>query len=74
MVILESHGNAILGKAEFFDQSDECLVYCKRTILDNLKKQGMDEDEAREFYSYNILGAYYGMTGPIFLDKDPLEL
>jgi hypothetical protein len=34
-------------------------------------KQGMDEEEAEEFFSFNTLGAWVGENTPLFLWRNP---
>jgi hypothetical protein len=41
-------------------------------IIEILMEDGMDEEEAYEYYEYNILGAYMGETTPMFLDPIPI--
>lgn len=57
---------AILGVARRCGQPT-LVVYSERKIIDLLKGQGMDEDEAWEFYDFNILGAWVGDNTPLFL-------
>jgi hypothetical protein len=32
-----------------------------------IERDGMDEDEAEEYFEYNVLGAYMGKYTPIFI-------
>jgi hypothetical protein len=32
--------------------------------------EGMDEEQAQEYFSYNIAGAYVGEQTPVFLEDD----
>lgn len=67
--ILEGMDNAILGIAD--DGLDvPRLAYSKRKIIDILVKQGMDEEGALEWYSYNTARAipYMGSSSPIVID------
>jgi hypothetical protein len=43
------------------------FVYDGSKIIRKLMKQGMDKEEAREFFEFNILGAWVGDTTPIFI-------
>lgn len=70
--------------AIFFDGLDDCIlgigaaqyqppvvVYSTQKIIDNLMGQGMSEEEAEEYFSFNIMGAYLGEHTPIILrDRD----
>jgi hypothetical protein len=43
------------------------IVYDASKVIDCLMKQGMDEDEAIDFYEFNIADAYVGENTPIFV-------
>ena len=67
MLKIDGHDNAILGPALIWGSEGrtEVLVYDAEIIRENLMKDGMDSDEAREFIEYNIEGAYVGENTPI---------
>ena len=60
--------DAIMG----FDEKDRRLVYSVTKILGILQSQGMTEDEALEYYEYNILCLHIGDRTPI-LCNDTFE-
>jgi len=42
-------------------------LYSSRRVIEILmKRDGMDEDEASEFFEFNIAGSYIGPDTPIF--------
>lgn len=41
-------------------------LYDEDLVIDILMRDGMDYDEAVEFYEFNILGAYVGEYTPMF--------
>ena len=43
-------------------------LYSKNKAIQCLIDQGMDEEQALEYYDYNIAGAYVGEQTPIFLE------
>jgi hypothetical protein len=45
----------------------EVLVYDAEIIRENLMKEGMDSEEAREFIEFNIEGAYMGKDTPVLV-------
>lgn len=49
-----------------FDKPTPALVYDEQVMLEILMADGMDYDEAAEFFSFNIEGAYLGPTTPCF--------
>lgn len=72
MVKIEDHDNAILGPAMLWNANLQgsrikVLVYDAEVIRDNLMRQGMDSDEAREYIEYVIESAYLGPATPILV-------
>ena len=58
---------AIMGVAQGFG-SEPTVAYSVPKILQILQKRdGMTYDEAREFFEFNIIGAYVGETMPVFI-------
>jgi len=43
-------------------------VYNKFKCIELLIKEGMSEEEAEEYFSFNVEGAYVGENTPIFLE------
>lgn len=66
-IILDGLDDAIVGIVEQFGISPR-ILYCKSKILQILQTRDlMTEQEAEEFYDYNILGLYAGEQNPVFL-------
>jgi hypothetical protein len=59
----------ILGVAERFG-GEYYVAYSKQRVIRALCAQGMDYDEACEWFSYNTIGAWVGDHTPIFIDED----
>lgn len=57
---------AIVGMAERCSQP-ALVVYDAQKCIAILVKQGMSEEEAREYFSFNVLGAWVGPQTPLFL-------
>ena len=58
---------AVIG----IEEHDMRLVYSRKKVIKILMKQNKwDEIEAREFFAYNIWGAYIGEHTPIFCLDD----
>ena len=72
-MILEpsSFDEAIVGIVQRIDR-DPVVCYSVDKIIKVLTESGMDDDEAYEYYEYNILGAYMGEGTPMFLDPIPI--
>ena len=61
------HDDAIIGMGNSFGR-DSVLIYSVEKIIEKLmKRDGMNEEDAMEFFSYNIAGSYNGLGMPIFL-------
>jgi len=43
------------------------IIYNIDKIIDILISEGMTEEEAREHFEFNVLGAYVGEQTPIFI-------
>lgn len=57
---------AIVGLADRIGM-DTVVVYDTTKIIDILEEEGMDREEATEYYEFNIIGAYVGERTPIFI-------
>jgi hypothetical protein len=63
---------AIIGLGRQFN--NEVVVYdedkCLKILMD---RDGMDYDEAQEFFEFNVVGAYVGAHTPIYVRIGKLE-
>lgn len=67
-IILDGLDEAIMGIAEEFGNGYR-IVYSKSKIFSILmNRDGMTEEEAIEFYEYNILGLYASPQNAIFFE------
>ena len=62
LLFADGYDEAIIG----IDNSGR-IVYDASKVIYCLIEQGMDEDEAFEFYEFNVSGAYVGENTPIFV-------
>lgn len=61
------HEDAIVGMGNSFGRGS-VLIYSVDKIIEKLvKRDGMTDEEAMEFFSFNIAGSYNGPGMPIFL-------
>ena len=69
MLKIDGHDNAIIGPAMIWRDSTtvDVLVYDAEIIRENLVKEGMHSDEAREYIEFNIEGAYMGPHTPVLV-------
>ena len=58
---------AIMGTANSFGQRS-VVAYDVEKIIKILMKDKMTYEEAREYYNFNIAGAYVGEATPIFVE------
>lgn len=66
-VLLDGLESAIVGVIEEFGNGPRVL-YSKDAIIDILcRRDEMTEEEAEEFYSFNILGLHAGEQNAVFL-------
>ena len=61
---IKKYEQAIIGQ----DDASLRIVYSVDKIIGILSEE-MSEEEAREFYEYNILGAYMGEMTPIYVNE-----
>jgi hypothetical protein len=66
---LDGYDDCVLGVIEGFNM-DNVLCYDKGKIIERLMEDGMDLDEAHDYFGFNILGSYAGRTTPCFLMKE----
>ena len=50
--------------------NDPIAIYSKKKAIQYFMEQGMDEEQAYEYFDYNVAGAYVGEATPIFLEDD----
>lgn len=62
----EHFDDAIVGLIHGFNQ-ELVVLYDEDKVIAAMVKSGMDEDEAREFFGYNTIGAWLGEQTPRFL-------
>ena len=68
---LEADGleDALIGTGWQFIQA--LMVYSVKKVLEILMaRDGMSHEEAREFYEFNIVGAYVGPGTPVFVEDE----
>ena len=78
MLKADGFDGAIIGTTTLWNATDnDVLVYSVEACIDILRERdGMDYEEAVEFFEFNVTGAYMGKQTPIFVytDTEDLEL
>lgn len=69
-IILDGFDDAILGIVNEFGNGPRILYSTEKIIQTLRDRDGMSEEEAIEYYDFNILGMYAGEQNPLFLVSD----
>ena len=75
LITADGLDKAILGTVSSFGRSETVLYSVKKILEIMMERDGMTEEEALEFFEYNILGSYNGLGMPSFMNdhEEPLE-
>ena len=65
-LLADGFDEAIVGMAERCGQPS-LVVYDAEKCIDILVERGLDRDEAAEYFSFNVSGAWMGEHTPLFL-------
>tara|TARA_R100001594_G_C3909968_1_gene233024 strand:- start:133 stop:432 length:300 start_codon:yes stop_codon:yes gene_type:complete len=69
-LIVDNHDESIIGYTEIKNVG-YVYVYSTISIIDELiDNDGMTEEEAWEYFSFNIEGSYVGERGPLFIHDE----
>lgn len=66
-LVIDGMDSAIIGVAQQFT-NDPLVAYSMTKIIGCLTEQGMSYEEALEYFSFNIQGAWMGEATPIIVD------
>jgi hypothetical protein len=64
-ILLDGFDDCIIGITEEFGNGPR-ILYSKEKIINKLMED-MSEEEALEYFDFNIIGGYFGEQNPIFL-------
>lgn len=64
---MDGFDDAILGVVERIGLQTVC--YDLNKVISILMEQGMDEQDAWDWYQFNMLGAWVGEATPVFLER-----
>jgi len=73
VVLLDGLDSAILGLVDIPNNvtaNATVIAYSTKLILTSLCADGMDEEEALEYFHFNIGGGYLGKGTPVFVQDD----
>ena len=66
MIMADGFDEAVLGVARQFNQRH--VAYSVEKGIEILMRDGMTEEEAIEYYEFNIVGAWVGQYTPVFVE------
>ena len=64
---MDGFDDAILGVVERIGLQTVC--YDLNKVISMLMEQGMDEQDAWDWYQFNMVGAWVGEATPVFLER-----
>jgi hypothetical protein len=64
-VMLDGYDDCIVGVSESYGEEPR-IIYSKKQIITKLMED-MNEEDAFDFYYYNIVGGMFGTQNPIFI-------
>jgi hypothetical protein len=70
-LLADGYEEAIVGVAERCSQPTLVVYDADKCIEILVKRDGMEPDEAREFFEFNTLGAWAGEQTPLYLWRVP---
>lgn len=69
MLAMDGYNDCIVGVVERFGQNP-IVCYDKEKVIQRLESDGMNRDEAEEFFYFNQIGAWMGDSTPCFLSAN----
>ena len=73
LMLADGFEAAIVGVAEGCGRSPAVVYDREKCVAILMERDGMDRDEAEEFFDFNVSGAYVGPGTPVFLVKPEEE-
>ena len=67
ILLADDFDDAFIGTAERCGMQ-AVAAYDEQKCIEILMSQGMDEEEAREYFEYNTFGTWVGEKTPIFIN------
>jgi hypothetical protein len=71
VIFFDNMDDAIVGFVKQFN--NYLVVYDYEKTIECFQKQGMSYEEAVEWISFNVTGAWLGEHTPVFINTDDLE-
>lgn len=71
-MLMDGFDDCFVGVVERFGQ-EPIACYDREKVLAQLMGDGMDQDEAEEYFQFNQIGAWIGPKTPCFLELKMVE-
>jgi len=72
-LFVDGFEDAFIGICRRFGQPSLAMYSRERCIAVLMQRDGMEYDEADEFFEFNVIGAYVGEHTPVFVTLDELQ-
>lgn len=63
VILWNGFDDAIMGTVRVFT-GPEVVLYSYKKILESLMSEGMSDEEAQEYFDFNVIGGYLGEGTP----------
>jgi|TARA_R110000787_G_scaffold73301_1_gene163237 hypothetical protein len=74
MLLADDFEKAFIGSTiSAFNRKQVALYDYNKCILILINDQGMEEDEAIDYFNYNVIGSWVGDSTPIFVNQHTIE-
>ena len=73
MLQMDGYDDCVVGPVSRFGMSP-VLCYALHKVIAKMVADGMTEEEAYEYYSFNMIGAWVGEGTPAFICLEPHDL
>lgn len=71
MITMDGYDDCIIGVCHRFGQ-EPIIAYDKDKVIAKLIEDGLDEESAEEWFEFNQIGAWWGVTTPCFITPGKL--
>jgi len=72
LVTMDNYDDCIMGVCERFGQTP-IIAYDRSAVINKLINNGMIHEDAEEWFSFNMIGAWVGDATPCFITTSTFE-
>lgn len=73
MLLADGLDDAVIGVGRRCGQPDLVVYSIERCVQILVERDGMDEEEAREFLEFNTFGGWFGDSTPVWVEEMNVE-